>query len=162
MKPEDVANVGAAHPLRSYHPFKDLRLPRMPTRHIDPIPLDAVLFKALEKRPAFPVGTQVWIRRRDNGVIEHKEVIGVVMLLTAVTQFHLHYLVAPPKTLPSSKFPGRDVVPWHHAYQSYDDAVRAGDFRPPVDDPIDFDINTAVQYHRNVMRSRLDSVRDHG
>lgn len=118
-------------------------------------PLDAIVFKALDKRVSHSVGAQVWVREPVTRVIKQYEVIAVVMLMTNVVQFHLHYVIAPPKDVPTMRGTGRRVVAWHHVYQSFEDAAKAGEFYPPDDDPIDLDINTAVQYHRNLLQSRI-------
>lgn len=118
-------------------------------------PLDAILFKALDKRVTHTVGALVWVREPVTRVIKQYEVIAVCMLMTNVVQFHLHYCIAPPKTQPTLRGAGRRLVAWHHVYQSFEDAASAGEFFPPDEDPVDADINTAVQYHRNLLQSRI-------
>lgn len=112
-----------------------------------PIPVDAVVAQALEKRPVHAVGSTVWVRRSDNGTVEPNHVLGVFMVMTNTVAFHMHYLVASPYDKARGVI-SRRIVPWHHVHPSYDEAVRAGTHRPPVDDPLDIDILVAVQQHR--------------
>lgn len=115
----------------------------------EPIPVDAIVAQALEKRPVHPVGTTVWARRADNGLIEPYEVLAVVMILTNVTAFHMHYAIAAPRQY-QSRVLGRRVVSWHNVYPTYEDAVKGGQQRPPMEDPIDTDLTAAVNHHRKV------------
>lgn len=112
------------------------------------IPVDAVVAQALEKRPTYSVGSVVWVRRSDNGLIEMQEVIGLVMVMTNAIAFHLHYLLAVPKHSSTSRVILRRMVPWHHVYPTHDDAVKGGQVRPSNIDPLESDIELAVQTHR--------------
>lgn len=116
---------------------------------VEPIAVDAVVAQGLEKRPTHPLNSVVWVRRSDDGVIEKNEVVGIVMLMTHVAQFHVHYFLM-------SLIPGRPVfnrvVAWHHVHGTYDEAVSAPE-KPPFIDPMAADTTAAFDYVRQVRRA---------
>ena len=150
----NVGHQGAAHPLRSYHPFADLG--RLKPMRDTTIPLEAAMFHALERRQVLEVGERCFVRNPDTRVIEEMQVIGIVMLMTEVAQFRLHYVVGHVAGLRySARYVGRRTVPWHFVFRQFDEAVALADqYTPTWDDSVDLDINAAVAYHRQQLRNK--------
>lgn len=116
---------------------------------VEPIPVDAVIAQALEKRPVFPVGAEVWVRRTNDGVVEKSVVAGVCLMLTSAVAFHLHYLIL--SAVPGNPRHNRHV-PRHHVHATYEEAMQTAETPAPQTDPIAVDISLAFTTTRAKLR----------
>jgi hypothetical protein len=133
----------------------------MASRKRQTISVDAIVYRALDKRTIYPVESTVYIRNERSYEAEACIVLGVFLAMTSTRQFAIHYLVAPPLALagPTRAINTR-VVNSAFVYGSFTDIMddsrgkRFDAQLPPSSNSIEFDIREAVMQHR---REYLDA-----